>query len=142
MTDAKAYVIRHGDRIAEIEWSRALSLDELEAALRDLVQAKAFRNGMALLLIDRASASRPTHAEIEAAVRSLVENARQMDRHVAMVVDSEFQYEIGMVYSECADRLGMILMPFRDLGTARQWLVAQMSDSHYYPIPPEIEPKK
>jgi hypothetical protein len=46
-----------------------------------------------------------------------------------------------MSFAEVADRHGMVLMPFRDLGTARQWIVAQMSDSHYYPIPPEIDPK-
>jgi len=140
MADANRYEVRLGDRIAEIEITGTPDPKDLEAALAEVLSHKGFRLGMSLLFVDRTTGFNPDRPRIEAAVAMIAGSTRQMDNHIAVVVESESHYGIARGFAECAESHDLILMPFREIETARNWLIAQQSDSRYFPIPPTPGP--
>ncbi len=141
MTDAsKPGALQFRDRIAELQWDRDPTAVSLDQALREAARHEAFRPGMALLVIVRMDSFNPNREQIAAIARTLSTYGRHFDRHIAFVVDSEFHYGAVRTVAECAEPLGLTLMPFRERGPAEQWLLAQLSDSQILPITPQLPP--
>jgi hypothetical protein len=141
MAGKKPYAIVLGDRIAEIAFSGAPEPKDVDAALREVTGHEAFRLGMSLLIEDRTTQFTPDKAWIEAVLKTVVAVTRQMDNHIAVVVEFESHYGAAQSFAGCAEPHGLIVMPFREIATARNWLLAQQSDSRYFPIPPGIGPQ-
>jgi hypothetical protein len=135
MSGTNVYAIRVRGGIAEVEWSRIPTFSDIKRALTEVIQHKDYHVGMALLFIDCAAIFNPTSRMIEIGIKSVARYARHFDRHIAFVIEKETHYEIGRICAARAESRGIILMPFREIHTARQWLAAQMSDSNSFPVP-------
>jgi|GEM_PF-6129260 len=129
-------------RIAEIQWLEHPTPDTLDSALRELAAHPDFRPGMALLVSVRMADFNPGPRGPEILARTLSDFGGHVDRHIAFVVDSEFHYGVIRAIAEHAEPRGIIVMPFREKDPAEQWLLAQLSDSQYLPIPPSLPPEK
>ncbi len=143
MTDAgNTHAIQIRDRIAELQWLKEPTGKALDRALRDLVRHPEFRAGAALLLVIRMVDFHLPPAQIDAIVNTFSLFAKHLDRHVAVVVDSEFHYGTIRTIAAHAEPRGQIMTPFREMGPAEQWLRAQLSDSQILPVPPPMPPEQ
>jgi hypothetical protein len=129
-------------RIAELQWTREPTPALLDRALRELVQRKNFQLGSGLLLVIRTIDFHPTKEQIEGFVKTLTLFAKHLDRHVAVVVESEFHYGTVRKIDSLAVSQGITLTPFREMGPAEQWLQAQLSDSQFLSVPPPMPPEQ
>jgi hypothetical protein len=134
---APQWAVRIQGRIAELEWLKTPEPDDIEQAARALIGHTDYRPGLALLVIDRGTDFNPTQEMIEHIVGRLAPDAKHDDLHIAIVVEKESHFGLARRFASCAEKHGMVLMPFRHAATARQWLLAYFSDSQFVAVPAE-----
>jgi hypothetical protein len=133
MNGSNTYAVRIQGGIATVEWFGIPSFKEISRVMNGVIHHKDYRKGMALLFVDRAERFAPAPRMIEIGIRRIALYAKHFDRHMAFVFERETHFEVGRVCAMFAESRGIVLMPFREVNAARQWLVAQMSDSNSYP---------
>lgn len=114
------YLTQTSEELAVIQWMTAFGLSDVYDALEEV--SRKVTNPVPLLLIDHSTEFDPSLDELERMVSLFEKYKKRFTNRVAYVVSKDVHYGLGHMLHILFSVTGIVFVPFRDLGDAREWL--------------------